>query len=294
MTGDQMVTDPGAEREIDLRKWVDALVSRWWIAVIGLVIGVVIGAIYSLSGGSTYTATALIARGQAFSPGGTSSVLTYLTSPAAIQAYATSTEDLKYAAAKAGMSVGELRGHVTTSTVGTVGQTAAQNTNSILVQISVALNRPKRAENAANALAQLIQRQTTSKYVTQSIASYQQRLANYAVRIKTLQAKINVLNATIAHPQGLTPIEQLVPVDELDTAEATLGQTLDSQQTIQQLLTLAQEVEQTQVVQFARAQKSTARSRRNSVIFGGLIGLLIGLIVALVVGLRAASRPATV
>ena len=73
MTGDQMVTDPGAEREIDLRKWVDALVSRWWIAVIGLVIGVVIGAIYSLSGGSTYTATALIARGQAFSPGGTSS-----------------------------------------------------------------------------------------------------------------------------------------------------------------------------------------------------------------------------
>ena len=96
-----------------------ATLSRWWIAVAGLVIGAIVGGVYALGGaGSTYTATALIARGQAFSPGGNTPVLSYLSSPAAIEALATSEPAaLKYAAAKAGMSVGELRGHVTTSTV---------------------------------------------------------------------------------------------------------------------------------------------------------------------------------
>src|SRR5689334_18849741 len=184
MTVDQTATDLGVEREIDLRGWLEALKSRWWIALVGLVIGAIIGAVYSLSGGSTYSATALIARGQAFNPGGNTPVLSYLSSPTAIEALATSPAALKYAAAKAGMSPGELRGHITTSTVAQAGQTAQQNTNSVLIQITVALNRPKRAEDAANGLAQLIKRQTTSGYVRQSIGIYQVRLKNYAQRLK--------------------------------------------------------------------------------------------------------------
>jgi len=290
MSGDKPAADLEAEREIDLRRWLDALLSRWWIAVAGLVVGAIIGGVYSLSGGTTYTATALIARGQAFSPGGNTTVLSYLSSPAAIEAYATSPAALRYAAAKAGISVGELRGHVSTSTVGETGATAAQNTNSVLVQIMVALNRPRRAEDAADALAQLIKKETTSGYVTQSISIYKVRLANFAVRLKTLQARINALNKTLASSTNLAPLDQLVVASELDSAEAAYGQTLDSQTTNQQLLTLAQEVEQTQIIQQAKAVKSTARSRRSSLIFGALIGLIVGAIVALVVGLRAA-RP---
>src|SRR6516165_5224046 len=85
MSGDKPAADLEAEREIDLRSWLDALRSRWWIAVAGLVIGAVIGGVYSLSGGSTYVATAFIAPGQAFNPSGNSPVLTYLTSQAAIK-----------------------------------------------------------------------------------------------------------------------------------------------------------------------------------------------------------------
>jgi uncharacterized protein involved in exopolysaccharide biosynthesis len=293
MSGDKPAADLEAEREIDLRSWLDALRSRWWIAVAGLVIGVIVGGFYSLSGGTTYTATALIARGQAFNPAGNTSVLSYLSSPSAIQALATSETALHYAAARAGMSVGELRGHVSTATVGEQGQTAAQNSNSVLVQISVALNRPKRAEDAANALAEIVKRQTTSGYVLQSIGIYKIRLANFAQRLKTLQTRINTLNETLSKSSNLSPLDRLVIASQLDSAEATYGQTLDSQTTTQQLLSLAQQVEQTQIVQQAVAQKSTARSRRNSVVIGGLIGLLIGLIVAVVVGLRSA-RPATV
>jgi uncharacterized protein involved in exopolysaccharide biosynthesis len=293
MTGDQGSTDLGAEREIDLRRWVDAVVSRWWIVAAGLVVGVLIGAVYSLSGGSTYSATALIARGQAFAPNG-GSVLTYITSPGAIEAYVNSEPVLREAAATVGMSPGQLRGHVATSTVAQNGQSSAQNTNSILVQITVSLARPKKAEDAANALAQIVKRQTTSNYVRQSIQIYKTRLKNYSARLKTLQIRINALDATLSKSSNLSPLDQLVIASQLDSAEGAYGQTLDSQTTNEQLLTLAQQVEQTQIVQLAKAQKSVARSRRNSVVVGGLIGLLVGAIAALIAGLRRSRRPAAV
>lgn len=291
MKVDPSSADLDGEREIDLRGWWRAFASRWWIAVLGLLIGVVIGAVYSLSGATSYTANALIARGQAFNPGGNTTVLSYLSSPAAIEAFATSEPALRYAAAKAGMSVGELRGHIRTSTVGDTGTSSQSNTNSVLVQIGVVSNRAKRARDAANALAALVKKQTTSHYVTQSILIYKERLASFAVRQTTLRTRIDALNEALKTSSNLSPLDKLVVASELDSAQAALGQTLDSQTTTQQLLTLAQEVEQTQIVQFATAQKSTARSRRNSVLFGALIGLLGGSIVALVVGLRAARTP---
>jgi uncharacterized protein involved in exopolysaccharide biosynthesis len=291
MSADQVAQDLGAEREIDLRSWLEALRSRWWIAVVGLVIGAVIGGLYSLSGASTYTATALISRGQAFTPGGNQPVLSYLSSPFTLEVLATSPVALKYVAAKAGVSPGELRGHVTASTINSAGEAQA-NTGSTLIQIAVTLNRPKRAEDAANALAELIKRETTTGYVRQSIGVYQVRLKNYAQRLKTLQTRINALNATLAKSSNLSALDQLVIASQLDSAEAAYGQTLDSQTTTGQLLTLAQQVEQTQIIQPAHAQKSTARSRRNAVVVGAVIGLLIGLIVALVVGLRAGRAAA--
>src|SRR4051812_43740240 len=111
MTADPVATDLGAEREIDLRSWLDALRSRWWLAVAGLVAGVIIGAVYSLSGGSTFNATAYIAPGQAFNPSGSSPVLTYLTNQTAINTLATSAAAIEYAANKAGVPIGKLRGH---------------------------------------------------------------------------------------------------------------------------------------------------------------------------------------
>src|SRR6201987_415251 len=100
MTAEKPGADLDAEREIDLRSWLDALRSRWWIAVAGLVVGAVIGGVYSLSGGSPRNATAFIAPGQAFNPSGNSPVLTYPTSQAAINKLATSAAAVEYAAAR--------------------------------------------------------------------------------------------------------------------------------------------------------------------------------------------------
>jgi uncharacterized protein involved in exopolysaccharide biosynthesis len=287
MSADQVATDLGAERDIDLRGWLEALKLRWWIAVVGLVIGAVVGGLFALGGSRSYDATALIARGQAYAPGGGNTVLSYITSPGAIQAIATSEESLRTAAAKAGISVGELRGHVLTSTVDPTGGKAEAGTNSTVMMITVTLNRPRRAEDAANALAAIVQKQTTTGYVDQAIQIYKTRLANYATRLKTLQTRINSLSSVLNHPAGLSALDQLVISNELDSAQAAYGQTLDSQTANEQLLTLAQQVERTQILQPAVAQKVVSgRSARNSVVVGAVIGLLIGAIVALIIGLR--------
>src|ERR1043166_4883622 len=99
-------TDIGAEREVDLSRWGRALVAQWWIAAAGLVVGALIGAALSLSGGSVYDATSQVAPGQAFNPSGTSPVLTYLTNEAAINEIARSATTLEEAARAAGMRLG--------------------------------------------------------------------------------------------------------------------------------------------------------------------------------------------
>lgn len=285
--------DLGAEREIDLRRWVDAFLSRWPYAAAGLIAGVVVGALYSLGGGSSWVASATIARGQVFNPAGTAQVQGYLTSPAQIQNLATGTANLDKVGAQIGMSGAALRGHVSTSTITSSGAASTTNTNSVLILITVTLSKPKKAEDAANGLANLIKQETTTRYVVQSIDGYKTRLTNYAARVVALRGQIKSLNNVLAHPGGLglAPLDELNLSTQLEGAQAALGQTLDSQTTTQQELILAQDVETTQIIPpAAKAVKTIARSRRNSVVFGALIGLIAGAIVATFLGLR--RRPA--
>jgi uncharacterized protein involved in exopolysaccharide biosynthesis len=60
-----------------------------------------------------------------------------------------------------------------------------------------------------------------------------------------------------------------------------LGDVLDDQLQAKQLLIQAQEIERPSVLTRAAAVKTTARSRRNSVVVAAFLGLLIGLFAAL-------------
>jgi uncharacterized protein involved in exopolysaccharide biosynthesis len=296
MSANRAAMDLGVEREIDLRKWRDALISRWWLALAGLVAGVIVGALYSLSGGSAWDATALIAPGEAFNPAGNTVVQTYLTSQAAINTIATSNTTLQEVAAKAGVGVDELRGHVTVAAVNENSDipTATANTSkAILIEITVELSKSKKAEDAANVIAAIVQRTTISPYIRRSIAIIASRIAGFTQRLATLQKRIDVLNQALAEP-GLSLDAKLLLTIQADQAEATYNETQDAQLTTQQLQFLSQQVEQTQIIQGAKAaQKTTARSRRNAVLVAALIGLILGVIVATYLGLRR-PRPAAV
>lgn len=283
--------DLGGEREIDLRRWLDALLARRWYVVAGLVIGLVIGGLYSLSGGSTYEASVTIQPAQPFSPAG-QPVLNYTSSPLAIQVLVNSNAALKYVASKAHMSEGELRGHVSTASISTgAGPVATRGT--VLIQITVSLPRADRAQNAANGFGDYVVRETESSYVRESLSVYAQKAKFYAVRLASVNELITGYEDVLAKENraNLDPFDRLLLYAQLNDAVARQGNLQDELIANAQAQTLAEDIEVAQIINPASAAKVTSRSRRDSILFGGVIGLIIGAIVAVVLGLRPA-RPA--
>ena len=165
------------------------------------------------------------------------------------------------------------------------GSTASRG--SVLIRITVDLRQAKAAELAADALGQAVIVGTTSKYVNDSIGVLQASIKGDSAQLTTLGQRIEVLNKEIAVP-GLDALTKIVLVSELDNSaqrQATISNNLATQQ---QQLSLAQSIENAQLIgPPARAVKTTARSRRNSILVGLLIGLIVASIVAIVVDTRA-------
>jgi hypothetical protein len=225
------VTDAGAEREIDLGRWKQAAVERWWLVAAGLVAGAIVGALYSLSGGSIWQASVLIAPGQPFSPQG-SPVLSYTSSPRGIEQVVTSEAALKRAAGAAGVGVGSLRGHVSTQTVSTGASTSTASRGATLIRITVQLHKPKHAEDAANALGRIVINDT-SPYVKQSLAAYATQIASFETQLGQLQKRINVLN-DVLNRSGLTDIEKLIVAGQADNAQTRFGTISDNLSLVRQ------------------------------------------------------------
>src|SRR5918998_3874580 len=73
--------DLDAEREVDVRGWWDAVRARWWLPVLGLLLGLVAGYALALGGGNVYRAEATLYLGQPFSPTGGAPVPGVATNP---------------------------------------------------------------------------------------------------------------------------------------------------------------------------------------------------------------------
>jgi uncharacterized protein involved in exopolysaccharide biosynthesis len=275
--------DPGAERDVDLARWRAALARRWWILAAGIVGGAILGGLYSLSGGSVYEASALLAPSQAFSPNG-SPVLSYTSSPRAINILATQDSTLAKVAAQTHVPVSQLRGHVSTTTINTgAGSTATRG--AVLVQITVQLPKAKEAAAAANALGKIVATESTGKYVTQSIATLVQDLASNRAQLTSVNREINAFSKALKNP-SLSDIEALLLTQQADNALLRAGNLNDKIEAQTQQLTLTQNIELAQIISPAAAFKTTARSRRNSILVGLLLGLIVGGIAAIVVDTR--------
>jgi capsular polysaccharide biosynthesis protein len=165
------------------------------------------------------------------------------------------------------------------------GLGSSASRGSSLIRLTVRLHRPKRAEDAANALGQVVIDDTTSTYVKSSIHTYKSKVASYTRQLDSISRVIDQYNKTLATAQ-LAPFDRLILVNQVDNALLRQGNLNDKIAATQQQLTLAQNVEIAQTVSGAAATKTTARSRRNSILVGALIGLVAGVIVAIVVDVR--------
>jgi uncharacterized protein involved in exopolysaccharide biosynthesis len=280
-----------AEREVDLARWRRAVVSLWWLPVAGLVLGAIVGVLYSFRGGANYKASALISLGQPTSPGGVL-VNGFGTNPRAVSQIVSSAAAQEEAANRADMRPSALRGHVSVAQVGTVtGAGAARATP--LISLTVVGSRPSTTSAAANALAKIVVRQTTAGYVGVKIRTFETTLGQVNKQIASVNNRLAVITSAARAARNLDPLQQLVVVSQQDNAETKLGNLIQQQEALQQQLAFAKEVESAKIVEPAKSVQSTARSRRNSMLVGALIGLILGAIAAIVADSRSPRiRPA--
>jgi len=273
------VVDPDAEREVDLRSAWSRLAARWWLPVGGLVVGAILGVLVSVGSAQVYKAETLLYLGQPFTPGGGGQIQSLATNPKTVSETIRSEAALEQAARAAGMRPGQLRGKVTTSTVTTAGQ---PRNLSPLVTIEVHAPTRAKAEKAANSLAQSVMDQV-SPYVVQKIAQLKTQIEGDESQIEDIGRRISAAEQqqTLALADNSLSLAEKLLISTnsnatINNAEQRRGTVLQDLNLAKQLLSLAENVEQSRVVQPAVARKASATSRRNAAAVGGLIGLLVG------------------
>ena len=139
----------------DIGSWTTMLARNWWVIAGLIVLGVVVGALLTLTSPKEYTATSTVYIGQTTDANGNPMAGLNSNPKASIQLVA-SQAVLNEAAKRAGMGItaSRLRREVT---VETPSQTIKTTTSAVnLVVISVTDTKKVRATAAANALAQVL------------------------------------------------------------------------------------------------------------------------------------------
>jgi uncharacterized protein involved in exopolysaccharide biosynthesis len=268
-----------AEQEIDLGKYGRRLARRWWLLLLGLVVGGLIGWIFSSAASSDVNrAEATIYLGQPLSASGGAQVPSVQTNPAAVREIARSEEVVGEVAEQVGIDPRRLRAGISTSQIsGAVVRTGQTNQ---LFEIAVGGPWPRAtvAEVTNLLAAEVVER--TSAYADTRIAAYEARLEELDADLEAAEASIARL-ADAATDPGASSQDRLTAVTLLGFARADRSDRSEERLELELLLAQARDVEKGQVVTEARASAVTPRSSQSSIVVGALIGLIVGLVAAL-------------
>lgn len=278
------------EREVDLRRQWNVLVQRWWLPAAGLLGGVVIGFLISLGGSQVYTAKATIYVGQPLSSSGVQ-VQSQATNPSTVHEIVLAPATIEAVARRVGLAPGQIRGRISTQTVSGAITKLGQNP---LVSIGVTGHLRGKVAATANALAEaVVTSDALAHYSKIKIASLSKLVDAERTELASIDRRTGQLE-TFVRANGGSATDRLILANVLNGLVQERRQVVDEQAATQQQLALAKEVEAPRIITFAAATKTTARSRRNTVIVAALIGLLVGIFAALLwepVG-RVVRRPA--
>ncbi len=254
--------DPEAEQEVDFGRYWRLVAARWWLVAAAVVAGAIVGYAASLGGAQTYQATVNIYLGQPYSASGSVQLQSAQTNPSTVRTIVHA-QSVKVKVARAcktkpgafggGISVQPIAGNLTKN-----GQTPE-------VSISVEARKRRVAACAANGLANAV--------IDGTSAFANQKIANFSAEIAIDEKQITLINTALQRG-GLSASDQLLLQLRLSTAQQDRLST-------SQLLLQAKQVEAPSILTGANAERVTARSRRNSVVVAGLIGLILGVIGAL-------------
>jgi hypothetical protein len=267
------------ERDVDLHRHWDSITTRWWLPVGGLVAGIIVGYLISLGGAQVYKAKATVYLGQPLSQGGVP-VQSQATNPSSVRTIVTAESTIQRVARDAGLRADQLRGRISTQAVSGNIVRLGQNP---LVAITVTGHARRPVQRAANDLARtVVFSDALAGYARTKIQNLQLQVDQEQAAIATLNRNLKAQQAALGEGTGLSTPERLIALGQINGLQQQLLTTTDSLTTNQQQLALAKDVEAPQITTLAAATKTTARSRRNTVIVAALIGLLLGIVAALV------------
>ena len=267
--------DLEAEREVDLGRYLDALVARWWLPLAGIIVGVVLGFLIALGGKQVFQANATVYVGTPYGPGGNAVVQGLSTNPSTVGRIARGDETIRKVAAESGMSARQLRAGISTRPIKTTG-TAKSAPNQLYV---VSVQGPRRLEvtAATSGIAQRIV-DIVGGYAKLKIRSFKEEIASDDRQLSAIEEQSTAAQSALGRSSEL---ERLTLSTLLLTIEQRRGTLQQDRLQARQLLALAEQVELPQILDRGGATKTTAKSARNSAAVAGLIGLVLGLLAAL-------------
>lgn len=253
------------EQEVDLARYARALSARWWLPLLGLIGGLAVGYAMTVGGTDVWRARALVYLGQPLHRTG-AQVQSLATNPSVVPEVIRSEAAIATVAESVGMKRDELRRGVTSQAVdgsnARLGQTP-------LVSVSVTGASRFKSQAAANRLAEIVV-DRVDDYAEAKIDLLQEQVAASEEEISAIDRRIRGLEGAGTSALALAGF--------LEERRGLVRETLLDARAD---LALAQTVERSRIVERAVARKATARSRRNALVVGALIGLLLGSAAAL-------------
>ena len=274
-----------AEEDVDLGRYWRAVVARWWLLVLGLVVGAIVGLLVTAGQSGSYGARALVYLGQPFAPGGSTPIQNLQARIGIAGQLAINRRTVDRVARGAGLRPGVLRARVSTKTV-SAGQRGRVEQPTPLLEIRVRDLPAKKARDTANALAQMVVKEV-SAYVDVKLGTYQARLDRNARELEKVNERIAFAvreQAGILENRSIPAVERLIFVANFNNVLTFNEQRRSSLETSQlglrDLVALARGVERAAVVEPAVAERASPPSRRTAGAVGAAIGLILGALAA--------------
>lgn len=263
------------EREVDVGRYFDTLVARWWLPVLGLIAGVVLGYLISVSSKDVWRAQATVYAG---SPYALNTPITNAlpTNQSTITRIVKSEEAIEQVSRDAGMTRKKLRDGIATQRLPSgLGRLVPSQ----LYVVSVTGDERGPTQRATRLLADRVVA-GVGGYARRKIAALERQRSSLDTQLKAVDTQVRETQEQLQRG-GLSNVERLVLVTGLQVAEQRRGTIEQDRTETLQFLALATEVELPQVLDRAVAVKTTARSTRNTIAIAGLLGLLLGIFAAL-------------